>query len=80
MPPEANDPPLANSFEELIEIICTKPVHFLNDLLYCYTPVSDGKTDTQWIPKRYIANHVFAAVRRRDNPALQRTGRAERSL
>jgi hypothetical protein len=56
IPPGAADPPLANSFEEFIDIICTKPVYFLNDLLYCYTRFSDGKTDTQWIPKRYIAD------------------------
>jgi hypothetical protein len=56
MPPEANDPPLANSFEGFIELICTKPVYFLNDLSFCYTRFSDSKTDTQWIPKRYIAD------------------------
>lgn len=56
MPPEVNDPPLANSFEEFIDIVCTNPVHFLNDLLFCYTRFSDSKTDTQWIPKRYIAD------------------------
>ena len=58
MPPGANDPPLAKSFAEFIDIICTMPVHFLNEMLFCYTRFSDGKTDEQWIPKRYIADRT----------------------
>jgi hypothetical protein len=63
MPPEKGDPPLANSFDRFIQIICTEPVHFLNELLFCYTRFSDGKTETQWIPKRYIANRWIASRR-----------------
>jgi hypothetical protein len=54
MPPGKRDPPLAATFESFIETICTQPVHFLNELIFCYTRFSDGKTRTQWIPKRYI--------------------------
>jgi hypothetical protein len=56
MPVQRGDRPLATTFREFIETICTQPVHFLNDLIDCYMRFSDGNTDEQWIPKRYIAD------------------------
>jgi hypothetical protein len=54
MPPKKQGAPLAPSFSAFVEIICTQPVHFLNNLLLCYTRFSEGKTGTQWIPNRYL--------------------------
>ncbi|HEY2587982.1 MAG TPA: hypothetical protein VGI81_19720 [Tepidisphaeraceae bacterium] len=62
MPPEKHDGPLAADFGKFIETICTQPVHFLNDLLFCYTRFSDGKTKTQWIPKRYIPDRRSVGI------------------
>jgi hypothetical protein len=47
--------PIADSFGEFLESIITDPATFLNRL-GCYTRYSDGTTDTQWIPKRYVAD------------------------
>jgi hypothetical protein len=45
---------IAGSFEEFLDSILVDPADFLNRL-GCYTRYSDGKTDTQWIPKEYVA-------------------------
>jgi len=54
MPPYDQEPPLATDFAAFIELISTQPVHFLNDLLGCYTRFTDDRTVTQWIPRRYL--------------------------
>jgi len=54
MPPDKKTPPMASDFASFIELICTQPIHFFNELLFCYTRFSDGKTAKQWIPSRYL--------------------------
>lgn len=54
MPPEKETPPLAADFASFVELVCTQPVHFFNELLLCYTRFSDGLTGKQWIPLRYL--------------------------
>ena len=45
--------PVAATLTELLDELCAAPADFL--LSYgCYTRYSDGKTDTQWIPKEYV--------------------------
>jgi hypothetical protein len=56
MPPEIGAEPVANNFVGFIDLICTEPVRALNEISLCYTRYSDGVTNTQWIPKRYIAD------------------------
>jgi hypothetical protein len=46
--------PLARNFDALLGMIVEDPAAFLNKR-GCFTRYSDGKTDTQWIPKRYRA-------------------------
>ncbi len=46
--------PIAESFEEFLDSILADPAEFLYRF-GCYTRYSDGKTDTQWIPKEYAA-------------------------
>lgn len=62
MPPDKHDAPLAADLGKFIETICTQPVHFLNDLLFCYTRFSDGKSETQWIPKRYLPDRRAGGI------------------
>ncbi len=42
MPPTKKTPPLAADFASFIELVCTKPVHFFNELPLCYTRFSGG--------------------------------------
>lgn len=65
MPPAIGDGPLAGSFAEFMEIVCTDPVHFVNELLYCCTRFSDGVTDEQWIPREYVSDRNAPEVRAR---------------
>ncbi len=48
------DDPLANTFNEFLNLIAKNPASFLYDM-GCYTRFSDGKTDLQWIPKEYVS-------------------------
>lgn len=43
----------AESFEKLLELIVKDPPGFLYQC-GCFTRCSDGKSDTQWIPKEYV--------------------------
>ena len=52
MPPSKRTAPLAADFATFLELISTRPVHFFNELLFCYTRFSDGRTPIQWIPTR----------------------------
>jgi len=54
MPPDEQTPPLAADFASFIELVCTKPIHFFNELLHCNTRFTDGKTGKEWIPNRYL--------------------------
>jgi hypothetical protein len=47
------DRPIAKSFTEFLELILRDPADFLLNV-GCYTRYSDGKTDTQWVPKEYV--------------------------
>jgi hypothetical protein len=47
--------PIAEDFEELLDMIRSDPADFLYQR-GCYTRYSDGKTDTQWIPKEYVSD------------------------
>lgn len=49
-----DDTPLAHSFSEFLERIVTDPADFLYDL-GCYARYTDGETDRQWIPERYVS-------------------------
>lgn len=49
-----DDTPLASSFNEFLDRIVNDPAQFLYDL-GCYARYSDERTDTQWIPERYLA-------------------------
>ncbi|MCE9522259.1 MAG: SMI1/KNR4 family protein [Alphaproteobacteria bacterium] len=44
----------ANSLDEFIIRVCGDPIVLLNDVLGCYTRYSDGATELQWIPERYL--------------------------
>jgi hypothetical protein len=48
--------PFAKSFDDFVVRITKNPVKLLNDELGCYTRYSDGKTDLQWIPKKYFSD------------------------
>jgi hypothetical protein len=45
--------PMAESFEDLLSMIVKDPPGFLYQC-GCFTRYSDGKTDIQWIPKKYV--------------------------
>jgi hypothetical protein len=47
--------PIAGDLEELLDKIRSDPADFLYQC-GCYTRYSDGKTDTQWIPKEYVSD------------------------
>jgi len=47
------DEPLAETFTAFLDKICSDPPAFLEDV-GCYTRYEDGKTDTQWVPGKYI--------------------------
>jgi hypothetical protein len=49
-----DDTPLAPCFEALLDRIVEDPAKFLNDL-GCHARYSDGSSDTQWVPERYIS-------------------------
>lgn len=46
---------IAQSFECFLNMIVDNPPEFLHQC-GCYTRYSDGKTNTQWIPKEYVAD------------------------
>lgn len=46
--------PFADTFAEFLLRITEEPAQLLSEELGCYTRYSDGKTDTQWIPNRYV--------------------------
>lgn len=46
--------PLANGFNEFLNLIAADPAGLLYEL-GCYTRLSDGKTNIQWIPREYIS-------------------------
>jgi hypothetical protein len=48
-----NNEPFARSFNDFIIRIVDDPARFLMEI-GCYARYSDGQTDTQWIPKRYV--------------------------
>ena len=48
-----NTEPIAESFEGFLSMIVDDPPGFMLQR-GCYTRYSDGKTDTQWIPKEYV--------------------------
>ena len=47
------DKPIAKTFTDFLALILRDPADFLFNV-GCYTRYSDGKTDTQWIPKEYV--------------------------
>jgi hypothetical protein len=47
--------PFAPSFPAFLKRIVKDPAQFLYDV-GCYTRYSDGKTKSQWIPKKYLAD------------------------
>lgn len=49
---DMNDSPVTESFNEFLLQIATDPADFLYKM-GCYTRYSDGKTDSQWIPKEF---------------------------
>lgn len=49
--------PIAESFDEFLEVIIIQPAQFLYDM-GCYTRFSDGKTDIQWIPREYVSGRL----------------------
>ena len=52
---EFEEKDLGKSFNEFLQKIVTNPADFLLDM-GCYTRYSDGKTDEQWIPKKFYAD------------------------
>ncbi len=46
---------IAPTFEKFLQMIIKDPPSFLYKC-GCYTRYSDGKTDVQWIPKKYVPN------------------------
>lgn len=59
--------PFANNFAEFLIRIIEEPAQLLSEELGCYTRYSDGKTDTQWIPERYVPD-TSTATREADLP------------
>ena len=53
MPPEENEF-FASSFGEFIARLHKHPISVLNEDLGGYTRYFDGKTESQWVPKRYV--------------------------
>lgn len=51
---DGGDDPLAPSFNGFLNRLIDDPAKFLYDL-GCYARYSDGRTDTQWIPERYVS-------------------------
>lgn len=49
-----DDTPLADSLGELLDRVRREPAVFLYDL-GCYARYSDGHSDIQWIPERYLS-------------------------
>ena len=49
-----DDTPLASTFSGFLDRIVDDPAKFLYDL-GCYARYSDERTDTQWIPARYLS-------------------------
>jgi hypothetical protein len=49
-----DDTPLASSFSGFLDRIVDDPAKCLYDL-GCYARYSDERTDTQWIPERYLS-------------------------
>lgn len=54
MPPQKDTPPLAEDFAAFIDLICTQPVRFFNELLLGYWRAEDGLKE--WMPSRYVAD------------------------
>ena len=50
----AEDTPLAPTFSAFLDRIVEEPAKLLHDL-GCYARYSDGTTDIQWIPERYVS-------------------------
>jgi len=50
-----DDTPVGETFNEFLSKIVTNPADFLYEM-GCYTRYSDGKTNGQYIPKRFIAD------------------------
>lgn len=46
---------IAKDVEQFINQLCTINDELLDDIM-CYSRYSDGETDTQWIPKKYITD------------------------
>lgn len=56
MPPESIDDATAGSTAELINALIDDPAFVLNEVFCCYSRYSDGETETQWIPSRYVSD------------------------
>jgi hypothetical protein len=50
---DVNESPLAESFSDFLLQIVKNPAEFLYTM-GCYTRYSDGKSDSQWIPKEFV--------------------------
>ena len=46
--------PFAQDFNGFLLRVIEEPARLLSEELGCYTRYSDGKTETQWIPERYV--------------------------
>jgi hypothetical protein len=54
MMPTADDPPLARGFGEFFNMMATDPVRIIAHELGGYARFSDGKTQEDWFPVRYV--------------------------
>lgn len=53
-PPEPGTPPLAKDFGAFVQLICTEPVRFFNELMDCHWRAEEGLKE--YIPSRYVAD------------------------
>ena len=53
-----SDEPVAKNLEVFLNRLIANPAAFLFDM-GCFTRYSDGQTETQWIPKKYISDRQY---------------------
>ncbi|HEY2586940.1 MAG TPA: hypothetical protein VGI81_14435 [Tepidisphaeraceae bacterium] len=62
MRPELHTPPLARNFGAFITLLCTEPVHLLNDVFGCHWRAEEGLKE--WIPSRYLPDCRNVQIKR----------------
>jgi len=64
MSPRKDTPPSTPDFASFLKLIYDRPVQFFNEILFCYTRFSDGRTGKECLPNRYLPDQNHPSIGR----------------